>query len=379
MLRRVDDRLVRVARPRQPLRRVVDAELHLRAEKAAQRRVDVALLHEPLRHRVSEGLEGVGGARRPGAGAALEVGPREERHRGALGRGLPGLVALVDVDDRPAVGDDVPGEAPLLPEHLAEQLVVAAGRLPAEGVVGAHHRLGLPVHDEVPEGGEVGLAEVALADPGVVGVPQGLGPAVHRVVLGRRDRLQVAGVRALHALDERGADGAGQERVLAVGLLPSPPARVAEDVDVRRPEDEPLVEVALVARDPHVVHGPRFVGDPGGDPQHEVCVPGRGEGDRLREDRGAPGPRHAVQRLVPPGERRDPQPPDGRRALDHERDLLVERQAGEEVVDPLLDRQVGVAEGQLGRRLGAERHGDGDGEQDGERQGSTRGHCSPPG
>jgi len=44
---------------------------------------------------------------------------------------------------------------------------------------------------------------------------------------------------ALHAAHEGRADRPRQEAILAVGLLPAAPARVAEDVDVRRPEGRP--------------------------------------------------------------------------------------------------------------------------------------------
>ena len=132
--------------------------------------------------------------------------------------------------------------------------------------------------------------------------------------------------------------------ILAVGLLAASPARVAEDVDVGRPEDEALVEVALVARDPAVVHRAGLVGDAGRDAQHEVGVPRRREADGLREHRRPSGAGDAVQRLVPPRELRDAQPIDGRGALDHQRHLLVKREPPDEVVDTRVDREIGVAE-----------------------------------
>ena len=46
-------------------------------------------------------------------------------------------------------------------------------------------------------------------------------------------------VIALHPDDVGNTHPSGQERVLAVGLMPATPARVAEDVDVRSPEIEP--------------------------------------------------------------------------------------------------------------------------------------------
>ena len=211
----------------------------------------------------------------------------------------------------------------------------------------------MAVDDGGAEGGEVGVAKVGLGDAGVESVAVGLGPAVHRVVLRRGDGLEIAGIVALHPRDERDAHRARQRRVLAVGFLAAAPARVAEDVDVGRPERKALVDVVLLPRAPAVVHRAGLVRDGRGRPVYQVGVPGGGEADGLREGRGPAGTRHAVERLVPPGERGNPQPLDRARALDHQRGLLVERQAPDEVVHALVDRQVRVPEGErLGRRRG---------------------------
>ena len=66
----------------------------------------------------------------------------------------------------------------------------------------------------------------------------GFRPAVDRVVLGRGDRLEVFGIVALHAGDEGHAQLGGEKGIFAVGFLPAPPAGIAKDVDVGRPEIE---------------------------------------------------------------------------------------------------------------------------------------------
>ena len=56
-----------------------------------------------------------------------------------------------------------------------------------------------------------------------------------------------------------------QERVFAVGLLAAAPARVAEDVDVRRPERQATKDAALAAPQELMVLGAPFVADRRGD------------------------------------------------------------------------------------------------------------------
>jgi hypothetical protein len=79
-------------------------------------------------------------------------------------------------------------------------------------------------------------------------------------VLAAGGGLQVRGVDraghavALHAANEDGGVLAGHRRVLTGGLLAPAPSRVSEDVDVWRPEGEPL---GLTV----VVHRPRLHAD----------------------------------------------------------------------------------------------------------------------
>ena len=79
----------------------------------------------------------------------------------------------------------------------------------------------------------------------VDGVARRLGAGVYGEVLAGGHGAEVIQVRALHAADEGAAHAAGQERILAVGLLAAAPAWVAEDVDVRRPEGQPEEDAVI--------------------------------------------------------------------------------------------------------------------------------------
>src|SRR5208282_6898363 len=93
----------------------------------------------------------------------------------------------------------------------------------------------------------------------------------------------------------------GEERVLAVGFLAAAPARVTEDVDVRRPEREAVITraVPVVFADVVIVLGAGLGGDDIGGLVQERRVPGGGHADGLRENRGVAGARDAVQTFVP--------------------------------------------------------------------------------
>ena len=169
-------------------------------------------------------------------------------------------------------------------------------------------------------------------------VAVGLGAAVHGEVLRGRDHLQVAGVVSLQALHELDAHARGEVRILAVGFLAAPPSRVAEDVDVRRPEGQALIAAALAPADELVVLGARLVADRGGHLAHQRLVERRGHADRLGKHRRRARPGHAVQALVPPLVGRDAQARDGRCSVHELRDLLFHRHPRHEVAKQSKDR-----------------------------------------
>src|SRR5947199_5946229 len=107
---------------------------------------------------------------------------------------------------------------------------------------------------------------------------------MHCVMLRRGDDFEVARVVALQALDESDAHARRQVRVFAVSLLPASPSRVTEDVDVRRPEGQPLVTPAIALTHELIILRTRLCRDNIGDPLHEISIPSCGETDGLWEN-----------------------------------------------------------------------------------------------
>ena len=178
---------------------------------------------------------------------------------------------------------------------------------------------------------------------------------MYGVVFGRSHRLQVFGVVALNPAHEGHAQLGRQEGILAVGFLAAAPAGITEDVDVGRPQGEAEINGVVAFPLRLVVVGARFRRDHFGLAAHQGNVPGGRHADSLREDGGIAGARDAMQRLAPPVVRRHTQPGDRRSGVLHLEDLLLQRQARNQVVHPLFDGKRGVAKrGRRGWILGVE-------------------------
>src|SRR5881394_2716613 len=104
---------------------------------------------------------------------------------------------------------------------------------------------------------QVNLAKIALAHHRVERMALGLRSAVNGEVFYRRDGLEVFRVIALQTANELHGKPSREKRILAVGLLPSAPARVAKEIDVRRPERQSLVSLMRPRSEILVVLGAR--------------------------------------------------------------------------------------------------------------------------
>src|SRR5205823_431847 len=215
--------------------------------------------------------------------ATFQVGAGLHGQGRRLGAGRYYFVTGIDVVDGTAVGHDVPLEAPLAPQDVFEQHVAAARRLAVDPVVGAHQRVRTALPDAGLEVGQIALAQVALAHDGVERVPLGLGARVHGEMLHRRDGLQVLRIITLHSPDELHCEPSRKERVLAVGLLATAPAWIAEQIDVGRPEGQALIPLARAGAHVLVVLRAGLVRDDAGHPEHQGVVPGGREADGLGE------------------------------------------------------------------------------------------------
>ena len=281
---------------------------------------------------------------------AAQIVARLDRQRGSFRRILRIVVALHDVRDRIDISDHRALKAPRVPQDLGQQPVIRRGGHAVERVVRAHQGRGVTLPDARLERGQVGLVQVALGDHRIELVPQRFRTAVHVKVLHRGDRLQVTRIIPLEPRDEGDPEAAGQERILAVGLLAPAPARIAEDVDVRRPEGQ---VVELPCLHPFggslplvlIVLGPDLRRDHPRNGVVQIGVPRRGQSNRLRENRGRAAPRHSVQGLTPPAEVQYPQPRDGGAGHHQLADFLVHGHPPDEIIDALVERQSGIEAG----------------------------------
>ena len=359
-------------RERHLFRRIEHAEAKTGDEQAFDGAGDLGFGDRTCLHLVHERLV-LGAARQVRSGLDGGHGRRANcRHE---------MVASQDVADGAAVADDVAGEVPLVAQAGLQQVRARASRDAVHGVVDAHDRGCLAFDDGGAECGQVGIDEVPLVDARVEAVSCRLRSAVHGVVLRRRHHLQVVRVGSLHPRHERHAHAGREIRILAVGLLAASPARVAEDVDVGRPVRQPGGAAGQRRQRVRprwrrtrlrvVVLGAGLGGDRVGHLPQQRRVPGGGQADGLREH-GRPALHDAVQGLVPPVVGRHAEARDCRRGALHLQHLLLERHARDQIRRPLPGRQLGVAKGGVGRRLG---HPDGRGQG---RQGEGEGGGPEP-
>ncbi len=216
-------------------------------------------------------------------------------------------------------------EAPLALERLGEQRALRHRR-PVDAVVGGHERPRRGEAPDVLERREVELAQRALVDARVDGHPVGL-RLVGDVVLDRR-----GDAARLHAAHVRRADPAAQDRVLGEVLEVAAAERAAVEVHARREEDVDVLAAGLG-------------GEQAAQALDEPLVPARRERRRRRQVRGGVAlvPAHAADARRPVGEDHRPQPDLGlgERAplagAGEEPDLPVEVEAGERLLDALLD------------------------------------------
>src|ERR1039458_9972758 len=117
-------------------------------------------------------------------------------------------------------------------------------------------------------------------------MPLRLRAAVHGEVLRRGNHPEVVGIVSLQTLHEGDAQTAGEERVLSVSLLPASPARIAKDVDVRRPDGQSVVDRVNIVANGLVVLGAGLDGDRRGLASHQSGVPRRRHSYRLWKQSG---------------------------------------------------------------------------------------------
>ena len=230
---------------------------------------------------------------------------------------------IVPAGQKVANGSAVAGNQALEAPDVAQDMLFVAGiattGVAVDALVGAHHLGHLSVLHQCLEGRQVGFPQVTLRQVlDVEGVAVPLRTAMYGKVFGTGQQLFVTIAKPLsvvgHAL-QSAHDGQShpccQVGVFAVGLLSASPSRVAEDVDVGRPERQALVALDVARAFGLLGFYTGFVAD-GGEHAMQQCIVPRGcHRHRDGEHGGKAVAPYTVQRLVPPLELGDAQPTDG--------------------------------------------------------------------
>src|SRR5438477_3727386 len=104
-----------------------------------------------------------------------------------------------------------------------------------------------------------------------------LGAAVYGEMLRSRDGLEMVRIAALHPLYKRHSHARRQIGVFPVRLLPATPAGIAENVDIRRPEGEPVIAAVIAVAYRFVVLRAGLGRDRIRNAVHQVRVPSGGQ------------------------------------------------------------------------------------------------------
>ena len=193
---------------------------------------------------------------------------------------------------------------------------------------------------------------VVLAHVHIRKVTRRFRPAVHGEMLRRRNGEVILGIIALQSGYIRHAHAAGEKWVLAVGLLSAAPARIAKDVQIRRPEVEAshdagvsfaqILHVLDAALDAYLC----------GHRMNAWRVEGRGEPNRLRV-LGHTLIDDSMESLAPPLICRDIEPRHSGGVVLHLGGFLGKRHPPHQIRGALLGRELGIHVGETLRGLRA--------------------------
>ena len=254
------------------------------------------------------------------------------------------LVVFGKVADGPTVGCNITVELPLVTQDILQQFVMTATGGSLIAVVGTHDTMHLGFRDQFPESRQVGIPQVVGRHTGIVGMAVSLRTTVNRIVLGTCHRFQVIGIRTLQATYNGRTHLGCQIGILTIGLLSTSPSWIAEDVDVRCPIGQAAVDLTRLATLQVFVKERTSLRR--GDVAHLL------QSLRIERSRHTDGLRkdcyllfrtsYPMQRLVPPVIGRNTQPGHSGCLMFHQLNLLLQRQAGDNVLDTNFQRQTGI-------------------------------------
>src|ERR1700678_3040460 len=118
-------------------------------------------------------------------------------------------------------------------------------------------------------------------------------------VLRCRDCAEVAWVITLQPTHEIASQRRSEERIFAIGFLSATPARIAEDVDIRRPDGQPEIDTVNPFANRLVVLGAGLRRNDRSDALKQAGIPRGGHPDRLRKEGRIARARYPMQTFAP--------------------------------------------------------------------------------
>src|SRR5579863_2708647 len=170
-------------------------------------------------------------------------------------------------------------------------------------------------------------------------MPRRFRPAVHGVMLRCSDHSKIFRIFSLHSGNESNSHPSCKKWIFAVGFLAASPARIAENINVRRPEVEALHDVATPGAHGLVMLGARFCADYDCHVVDQSGIESCGESNRFGEYGRSPGSGHSMESLIPPVIRGYLQPRYGARLVYKLRRFFLERHSRDKVIDAFTQRQ----------------------------------------
>ena len=176
--------------------------------------------------------------------AAVEVTAHFQSESRRFCRGPGHVMPGMKIPDGPAVGDDMAFKVPFAAECIAQEHLAATAGLAVGAVIGTHNGFDFCFGHQILKGGKISLLQILGGGDSVELMAECLRTAVYGKVLGARGAFQMLSI-ALQAMDISLAKPGCEVGVLAVGLVSAAPARIAEDVDVWRPEAQTVIDVPI--------------------------------------------------------------------------------------------------------------------------------------
>ena len=168
--------------------------------------------------------------------------------------------------------------------------------------------------------------------------------AMHGVVLGTSYRFQIMRIITFQATDNGRPHLTCQIRIFTIALLPTSPAGITEDIDIRSPVSQSTIDFAgLACFQVFIEQGASFRGGHIPHLLQSFRVEGGGHTDRLRENSHLfLRTSHAMQRFVPPVISRNTQTGNSRGGMLHQLDFFFQRQTGNDILYPDIQRKVRI-------------------------------------